>query len=261
MINYPDWVILHVPHHSKYIPPELREQFLLDDHQLTRELILMTDEGSKDLFNYGGDHTRLVQAAVSRLVVDVERFEDDAKEEMARVGMGVIYTKTAHNKPLRKKPSDSERYKLLNQYYHPHHKSLEKQVKEALIKHNHCLIIDCHTFPLKPLPYEPNQNPDRPDICIGTDDHHTSEHLKNSFVKAFTEAGYRVTVNEPFSGALVPLKYYESKDAKVQSVMVEVNRQLYMDENTGIRSSAFNDTAKIISTTCQRAINKLSASP
>ena len=32
---YPTWVVLHIPHDSVYVPPEVRNQFLLDDDQLT----------------------------------------------------------------------------------------------------------------------------------------------------------------------------------------------------------------------------------
>jgi hypothetical protein len=38
---------------------------------------------------------------VSRLVVDPERFVDDATEPMAACGMGVIYTQTSQRMPLR----------------------------------------------------------------------------------------------------------------------------------------------------------------
>ena len=42
---------------------------------------------------------------------------------------------------------------------------------------DHCLIIDGHSFPALPLPYELNQRAFRPDFCIGTDDFHTPEEL------------------------------------------------------------------------------------
>ena len=42
---------------------------------------------------------------------------------------------------------------------------------------NHCLIIDGHSFPALPLPYELNQTAFRPDFCLGTDDFHTPEEL------------------------------------------------------------------------------------
>jgi hypothetical protein len=42
-----------------------------------------------------------------------------------------------------------------------------------------------------------------------------------------------VAVDTPFSGALVPARHYR-RDPRVQSVMVEVNRRLYLDEATGL---------------------------
>ena len=68
----------------------------------------------------------------------------------------------------------------------------------------------------------------RPDICIGTDAYHTSAELKNCLLKVFEAFGYRVAIDSPFSGSIVPLKHYH-KDKRVASVMIEVNRSLYDD--------------------------------
>jgi N-formylglutamate amidohydrolase len=38
----------------------------------------------------------------------------------------------------------------------------------------------------------------------------------------------------------VPTKFYQ-KDARVQSIMIEVNRKLYMNEKTGEKTQNFND--------------------
>ena len=43
---------------------------------------------------------------------------------------------------------------------------------------------------------------------------------------------YSVAVDTPFSGALVPLSSYR-KDHRILSVMIEVNRRLYMEEKSG----------------------------
>src|ERR1700733_12480439 len=47
-----------------------------------------------------------------------------------------------------------------------------------------------------------------------------------------------VAVDAPFAGALVPLSAY-GKDRRVLSVMIEVNRRLYMDELTGQKTQDF----------------------
>ena len=43
----------------------------------------------------------VVRAPVSRLVVDVERFTDDAREFAAKVGMGATYVRTSRGETLR----------------------------------------------------------------------------------------------------------------------------------------------------------------
>jgi predicted N-formylglutamate amidohydrolase len=50
-------------------------------------------------------------------------------------------------------------------------------------------------------------------------------------VEAFKSFG-TVGLNEPFIGTHVPLKQYGT-DQRVKSVMIEIRRDLYMDEATG----------------------------
>ncbi|MGH7490684.1 MAG: N-formylglutamate amidohydrolase [bacterium] len=51
-------------------------------------------------------------------------------------------------------------------------------------------------------------------------------------------AGLTVLVDRPFVGALVPFSYFQ-KDHRVMAIMIEINRRLYMDEETGSRASSF----------------------
>jgi len=99
-------------------------------------------------------------------------------------------------------------------------------------------VLDAHSFPSHPLPYERDQRPDRPDICLGSDDFHTPPALLSLAHAAFTAAGFSVQINAPFSGALVPSKHYR-RDARVAALMIEVRRDLYMHEDTGERRSDF----------------------
>jgi hypothetical protein len=47
---YPPWVVLHVPHDSVDVPPEVRNQISLDDHQLAEEFRRVTDHMTLALF-------------------------------------------------------------------------------------------------------------------------------------------------------------------------------------------------------------------
>jgi N-formylglutamate deformylase len=217
VINWPtDAIILHIPHASTALPTEV--EFLLGQEALAYEVDAMTDHHTDRLFDLLG--ARRCVFSVSRLVVDPERFIEDSMES---VGMGVVYTHTANGEALRA-ISGIDRLALINTYYHPHHTALTRMADECLEQHGQCLIIDCHSFPAQPLPYELDRN--RPDICIGTDTYHTSTELKDYLFTAFKELGYNVAIDSPFSGTVVPLKHYH-KDKRVASVMIEVNRSLY----------------------------------
>jgi N-formylglutamate amidohydrolase len=154
--------------------------------------------------------------------------------------MGAVYEKTADLRPLRKKLSPEERRALVDRFYRSHHRQLSRAVGLALARSARCLIVDGHSFPSAPLPYEHDQSLNRPDICIGTDDFHTPVQLAAQAVAIFERAGLRTAVNRPFAGAVVPIEYY-CQDPAVASIMIEVNRGLYMDEQTGGRMPAFED--------------------
>lgn len=92
--RFPPWVVFHVPHDSMHVPSEVRHQFTLGDEDLSQELMKMTDHLTLSLFALDVPTTQVVRAPVSRLVVNVERFENDAHEPMAARGMGAIYSVT-----------------------------------------------------------------------------------------------------------------------------------------------------------------------
>lgn len=240
-LRLPDWVVLHVPHDATDIPASVRDQFALDDATLDTELCRMTDHLTHALFAHGVDPERVVRAPVSRLVVDVERFEDDGEEPMAARGMGVVYSKTSYGLPLRRPLIATERQSLLDTYYHPHHQRLACAVDTALTTHGRCLVLDCHSFARDALPYEraPVGQP-RPEICIGTDGHHTPAALTRALTDAFLAEGFTVALNTPFAGALVPLKHY-GKTAALKAAMIEVRRDLYCDESSGAVLPGFDD--------------------
>lgn len=232
-------VVLHVPHASTFIPSELRPTFRVDDETLALEQLRLTDHFTDRLFELEGAVS--VVCPVSRLLVDVERFEDDALEVMAGRGMGVLYERCSDGRPLRHRPNPDEREALLSVWYRPHHQRLEDAVQRALDTQGRCLLLDCHSFPSKPLPCDLDKAPDRPDICLGTDPFHTPLDFLDVAIDAFKKIGWRVAVNRPYAGTLIPSRYYR-KDARVTGLMVELNRALYMCEDDGTRRPTYGQT-------------------
>ena len=53
--------------------------------------------------------------------------------------------------------------------------------------------------------------------------------------KIFESCGYSTARDQPFSGTIVPMKHYR-KDQRVQSLMIEINRWLYLGEDYSVDS-------------------------
>ena len=109
---------------------------------------------------------------------------------MCQVGMGVTYTRGSLRQPLREQPTQGKCQELLEQYYIPHHQKPTDAVEESLLANDHFLIVDRHSLPALPLPYELNQTAFRPDFCIGMDDFHNPEELVAKVEKELESLGY-----------------------------------------------------------------------
>ena len=238
-------VVLHIPHASLRVPPLERQAIGLDDAALNNELLRMTDADTAELFPLTPVEAGRVVFPISRLICDVERFPSDEGEPMASRGMGVIYTRTSMGHIFRAQPEPAIRHSLLERWYWPHHSELERMVNDVAARLGVCLIVDCHSFPSVALPYELDQTGQRADFCIGTDPFHTPSSVCVAIVAAVKEAGYSVTIDAPFAGALVPLASYRT-DRRILSVMIEVNRRLYMDEHSGPKNRAFEQVRAVV---------------
>jgi len=199
------------------------------------ELLPMTDWYADELFINGVGIP--IVAPVSRIICDTERFRNDEDEPMSKIGMGACYTRT-HDLKYAIPWNEGHREWALHNIYDIHHTNLEMAVDRALSEHGKALILDCHSFSPVPLPYEPDQNLDRPDICIGTDEFHTPVWLKEAAEDYCRSKGYSVKVNSPYSGTIVPLKHL-GKDSRVHSLMIEINRGLYLIDGTSEKNGYF----------------------
>jgi len=234
-------VVLHVPHAATTIPPWVRSKILLDDAALARELDLMTDAQTDCIAKVAADGAGIrpwvFRNALSRLVVDPERFPDPEQEPMAapEIGMGAVYTKTAHLDRLRDHDREHEQ-QLLEQYFRPYARGLSEVVGTVLRTVGRVTIIDVHSFPAQELPYERlhHANAARPRLCLGVDEFHTSPWLVDAALDAFSVVE-SIAINEPFAGTYVPLEFY-GVEPRVTSLMVEIRRDTYVDDPTAIQA-------------------------
>jgi len=250
-------LIIHIPHSSTFIPDTELTTFSLSSNGLDSELLKMTDRYTDDLFSkareLGG--TMFVNC-ISRLVCDPERFPDDESEPMSKKGMGAVYTKTADGDPLKVVSFNSDnKERVMDQYFHPYSKALEGEVAKMLEIFGKCFIVDGHSFPTIPLPYEdPNSN--RPDICFGHDSFHAPSESISALENICGSRDYIFSHNEPFTGSYVPIKYFQ-KEPAVKSLMIEIRRGTYMNESSGCKSQQYDQTKNFASELLDRIVASL----
>lgn len=210
-------VLLHVPHAGTLVPQWTRAHLLLDDAALAAEIAALTDHGTDALARAAAAaaavRPTVIVNPVSRFVVDVERFPD-AREEMAAVGMGAVYTHGTRGQRIRTAAHDDHADALLAAYFRPWGVAVAELVDAGA-----AVLLDVHSYPPHPLPYERHAEGPRPAVCLGTDRTHTPSRLVAAAVAAF--AGFDVTLDSPFCGAYVP------EGRAPAALMIEIRRDVH----------------------------------
>ena len=233
-------LILHTPHASLRIPDY--SHYLLPPEAVNAEALYLTDLYTDELF-LPAQGDAVIRADFCRVYCDVERFKTDALEPMSKFGMGAAYVRCDGGRELRRLTAE-QRDVILCDFYEPHHARLTALVDAALAKEEEARIVDCHSFPDKPLCCSQYQGDAKFDFNIGTDAFHTPKEWIDASVKFFSGRGFRLGVDEPYSGSIVPMKHYQ-KNPLVKSIMLEVNRNLYMNKDY-TRGPQFKESRDIV---------------
>lgn len=213
--------VIHIPHSSTYIPDDEIASFYSDKLRVNMEQL--TDWKTDVIF----DVPKITKmfTPFSRLFCDVERF-DDNEEPMFKYGRGFYYTH-GFDGTLIREVDEERKSRIYNEYYMRHHELLEYEVSNKIEKNGVCTIFDCHSFNEEPI--SPNvSDPMSPDICIGADEYHTPKYLLDYTVNYWSNLGYTVSVNNPYSGCIIPKNFYRN-NPNVQGIMIEINKRLYMN--------------------------------
>ncbi len=234
-------IIIHIPHSSLRIPKMFWNNCLLTKEEILNENKFMCDLYVDKFISKNRFETIVFK--YSRIFCDVERFNSDLLEPMNKKGMGIVYTKTSKNITFAN-VNDIYKEKVINEYYNKHHKLLNETTKKIIDKYNECLIVDLHSFSDE-LVYDIKKIKNNPDICIGFDKCFYNKNIVN-FTKSFFEKhGYSTKFNYPYSGSMIPSNYYFNKDKSVKSIMIEINKRLYLDTNNK-RNKNYKKLKKII---------------
>lgn len=228
-------LLLHIPHSGREFFKSQREhQDLFLDR--ARNLI---DYYTDELFSPDVKNKQIIPVVFPycRTVCDVERMTNDPLEEK---NLGIQYDKHNHIPKYGFLNIDGKEFSSDNsirEYIKHHH-----MVESIIFNNKVDLVIDCHSFSSQPTVVLPNcKDLEKYDICIGFNEDETKpcKVMLSFIIDYFSKCGYKVGVNTPFSNSKTfntPCSYF--------SFMIEVNKRLYMDEDSLEKTDGFNTIHK-----------------
>jgi N-formylglutamate amidohydrolase len=187
----------------------------------------------------------LIAARFPRSYIDVNRAVDDIdpqllasswpgslrQSEKGRVGMGLIRRVCRPGVPVySRRLSVREVQGRIETCYLPYHAALRAAIDSLWQRFGAAWHVNCHSMPsgisAAPLPQG------RADIVLGDRDGTTCHAEFTEFTRGFFEhLGYAVRINDPYKGVEIVKRYGDPMHG-VHSLQIEINRRLYLDEDT-----------------------------
>lgn len=223
--------LISIPHGGTDVPPELNGRLQLSK----KDIHYYSDPRTKELYNFGDKAAVLIEADISRMVVDLNR---PPLPIPPRDPDGIIKTRTVDGRPVYRKgkvPDLARIHRLLMAWYFPYHQKIDELIDERDV----AIAFDCHSM----LPHGSGEQKDagkkRPLICLGNNGDRLGQVKKHGITtcppewiqglaKEFRDEfsiGREVAINNPFSGGFIANAHYWRKG--IPWIQIEVNRALY----------------------------------
>lgn len=245
-------IVLASPHSGDDYLPEFLAQSRLEACALRKSEDCFVDE----LFAGGPKlGAPLLRAHFPRIYVDPNRepfeldprmFEDkvpdyvNASSPRVAAGLGTIARFAAGGEDIyRKKLPFAEALRRIETCYRPYHAMLQTLVEATAARFGFCILLDCHSMPSIGGPMEADAGRPRTDFVLG-------DCFGASCAPAVTAQaehslrgmGFSVRRNAPYSGGFTTRHYGHPRDG-VHALQVEVNRALYMNQDSFAKGPAF----------------------
>tara|TARA_B100001057_G_scaffold496605_1_gene598509 strand:- start:1005 stop:1865 length:861 start_codon:yes stop_codon:yes gene_type:complete len=175
-----------------------------------------------------------------RLISGDFRFDKTARN---MVGMGVIPRISGNGREIYSEPIIvNDALKRLESFYFPYHSFLYSLLLESKKRLGYAVLFDCHSMPSKlNLEFSNSRYNNDPDIILGDLNGTSCSSFLISEVKAvFEKHNFFVTKNQPFSGGYITKKYGNPSN-DIHVIQIEINKKLYMDENSIEKNKNFEN--------------------
>lgn len=250
-------MVLSSPHAGRLFPQEFLANSVLTEH----ELRISEDCFVTELVRPASDEgIPLLSLNLPRTFVDVNRDKIELDDTMffnapkttdinsrrCRVGLGVLHRVVYQNKNIYDGLLNYDEAKeRLKNVYDPYHKRLKQLVDKCVRKFGFCLLLDCHSMPsiicnimneTKPL-----------DFCVcNLFDESCPHEMSQTLFDGMEKGGFRGEFNRPYAGAFITFNYCQPRK-NIYTLQIEVNRGLYMDEQSYQKKPNFQDISRHIS--------------
>ncbi|MGB4106327.1 MAG: N-formylglutamate amidohydrolase [Alphaproteobacteria bacterium] len=250
-------LVFDSPHSGTHYPEDFEFACKFEDLQKAEDKFV--DELFACAPEYGAS---LLLANFPRSYIDVNRREDDIDpvilaeswpfgkinpSSRSDAGIGLIRRLVRPGIPVYDQPLSVEDItRRIEKYYKPYHGALEKLIQDAHYNFGQVWHVNCHSMPgASARPKQPSslmgRLPRESDFVLGDRDGTSCDldftHAMRDFLKGL---GYTVTINDPFKG--VELVHRYSAPARgLHSLQIEINKSLYMNENTNKKTADFEN--------------------
>lgn len=218
----------------------------------------------------------LLHARFPRSYIDVNRALEDLDTGMiegnwpypvrpgikSQNGKGLIWrTAQREGNIYDRKLSVSEVEQRIERCWRPYRAALKGLLDETFARHGAVLHINCHSMRSRGHERDPDGVGDRPDVVLGDRDGTTCDPaITDRAATLLRHMGYTVSVNQPYKGMDLIRDYSEPAIGR-HSLMIEVNRKLYMDEKTVTMHDGFDILRANLSTWAAALISEFNAAP
>ncbi len=259
--------IFSSPHSGQIYPAAFLQSSQLTPTQLRSS----EDAYVNELFAHVADQgAHFIHALVPRAYLDLNRhpheldpklfasaLPDFAMQDSTKVksGLGVIARIVSEGREIYTNKLDFEDARTrINHLYFPYHEALRNLIASAQTSHQHAILIDCHSMPSGNLP---GFRDIPPDFVLGNQFDKSCDYELTHLVRARLQSmGYHVSVNKPYAGGFVTKEYGKPQNG-VHVLQIEINRRLYLNEQTLEKTSGFNELRANLQVLTKNLINSL----
>lgn len=165
--------------------------------------------------------------------------------EKSRLGHGLIWSSVRNQEMYDRKLWVAEVENRIGTYHQPYHAALNRQIENAYERFGGVWHLNLHSMPSNS--YELLEiDTDKPlaDFVLGDRDGTTCDPTLTGIIEDFLlERGYTVARNDPFKGVALIARIGRPEENR-HSLQIEVNRALYMDEDSYEKSANFTTLQK-----------------